>query len=376
MSDGDRSGPREPLTPIVPGSSELLDIAMKVNGNQESIKAIATRWRGAAGKVNEHAGELLGAVNTVNNAWQGQSADAFDTHMRKYGKAGDALHDALANCANSLDTAAEALNTAESEVNTLTTNLVTQWNTYCTNNPKQTDEERTAGIKPSVDQAVIAARGHLGKANAAVTQAVADLKKHLDERSITFEDIPAPGDEKFTPTPGYAFDWQRTPGYEASPKGGGGHGGSGGHGGGSGGGAGGFGGYGPSGPPPPGGGPEPEGKVKGWIEEAIKILKEHGYPVEKMNPSDIWMIIQHESGGDPNAINNWDSNAAAGTPSKGLMQTIDPTFDSYKLPGHGNIYNPVDNIIAGVRYAISRYGSVSNVPGVVGTKTGSGYVGY
>ena len=46
-----------------------------------------------------------------------------------------------------------------------------------------------------------------------------------------------------------------------------------------------------------------------------------------MNPNDIWMIIQHESGGNPNAINNWDSNAAAGMPSKGLMQTIDPTFN-------------------------------------------------
>jgi SLT domain-containing protein len=58
------------------------------------------------------------------------------------------------------------------------------------------------------------------------------------------------------------------------------------------------------------------------------------------------------------------------------MQTIDPTFDRWKLPGHENIYNPVDNIIAGVRYAVERYGSVSNVPGVVGTKTGGGYQGY
>jgi len=46
------------------------------------------------------------------------------------------------------------------------------------------------------------------------------------------------------------------------------------------------------------------------------------------------------------------------------------------LPGHGDIWNPVDNIIAGVRYSISRYGSVSNVPGVAGMRGGSGYVGY
>jgi len=36
-----------------------------------------------------------------------------------------------------------------------------------------------------------------------------------------------------------------------------------------------------------------------------------------------------ESGFRPNAANDWDSNAAAGTPSKGLMQFIKPTFDSY-----------------------------------------------
>ena len=94
------------------------------------------------------------------------------------------------------------------------------------------------------------------------------------------------------------------------------------------------------------------------------------------NAQRIWQIIQHESGGNPHAINNWDSNAAAGTPSKGLMQTIDPTFNSYKLPGHGDIWNPVDNICAGVNYAISRYGSLANVPGIKATEGGGGYVGY
>ncbi|MFC7589993.1 transglycosylase SLT domain-containing protein [Nonomuraea antimicrobica] len=88
------------------------------------------------------------------------------------------------------------------------------------------------------------------------------------------------------------------------------------------------------------------------------------------------MIIQHESGGNPNAINLWDSNAEAGHPSKGLMQTIDPTFDAYSLSEYRDIYNPVHNIIAGVRYAIDVYGSVSSVPGVVGMKTGAGYSGY
>ena len=123
-------------------------------------------------------------------------------------------------------------------------------------------------------------------------------------------------------------------------------------------------------------GPAPKGQVGDWINQAVEILKQQGIPADKMNPADIATIIQRESGGNPNAQNNWDSNAAKGTPSIGLMQTIQPTFDAHKLPGHGDIRNPVDNIIAGVRYAISRYGSVSNVPGVKALRNGGSYVGY
>jgi len=88
-------------------------------------------------------------------------------------------------------------------------------------------------------------------------------------------------------------------------------------------------------------------------------------------------MIQHESGGNPNAINLWDSNAKKGIPSKGLMQTIDPTFNSYKLAGYNDIYNPVHNIIAGVRYSLRNYKSLSNVPGIRNLNSGrGGYVGY
>jgi hypothetical protein len=124
----------------------------------------------------------------------------------------------------------------------------------------------------------------------------------------------------------------------------------------------------------PGGGPP--GQVGDWIRQATAILAEHGVPTDKMNPDDIATIIDHESGGDPDASNGWDSNAAKGTPSQGLMQTIGPTFNANKLPGHGDIHDPIDNIIAGVRYAIKRYGSVSNVPGVEALARGHSYVGY
>ncbi|MBO0849670.1 MAG: transglycosylase SLT domain-containing protein [Pseudonocardia sp.] len=118
------------------------------------------------------------------------------------------------------------------------------------------------------------------------------------------------------------------------------------------------------------------GSVPDWIRQATAILREHGYRPEQMDPDAIATIIQHESSGNPAAVNNWDSNAAKGIPSTGLMQTIPPTFERWHLPGHEQILDPVDNIIAGVRYAIARYGSVSRVPGVVSLAAGEGYRGY
>jgi hypothetical protein len=118
------------------------------------------------------------------------------------------------------------------------------------------------------------------------------------------------------------------------------------------------------------------GNVMGWISQAADILRQHGVNLTPQDMQWIGIMIHHESGGNPNAINLWDSNAKAGIPSKGLMQTIDPTFNNNKLPGFNDIYNPIHNIIAGVRYAIRRYGSIANVPGIRNLNSGRGYVGY
>jgi hypothetical protein len=134
-----------------------------------------------------------------------------------------------------------------------------------------------------------------------------------------------------------------------------------------------------SGSPTSGGpvGPPPTGDKAKWIQEALKVLKDMGYDTSDPNlVADISEIIEHESGDNPQAFNGWDSNAAAGTPSKGLMQTIDSTFNAHKAPGHDDIWNPVDNIVAGVRYATDRYGSVHNVPGLVSMRSGGAYQGY
>lgn len=117
-------------------------------------------------------------------------------------------------------------------------------------------------------------------------------------------------------------------------------------------------------------------RVSRWIARAIEVMRHKDVPVKWSDHDEIRTVIEKESSGNPRAINLWDSNAAAGHPSKGLMQTIGPTFRSYKLPGHGDIYDPVDNIIAGVRYTLDRYGGFAGHPGLGSLSAGGDYQGY
>lgn len=123
--------------------------------------------------------------------------------------------------------------------------------------------------------------------------------------------------------------------------------------------------------------PATSAQVQQWISQADTLLEANGTPASSLNDSDTGLIIAHESSGNPNAVNHYDSNAAAGHPSKGLMQTIDSTFLAHCVPNHcSDIFDPVSNIAAGVRYAIGRYGSVADVPGVIAVHDGGRYVGY
>lgn len=110
---------------------------------------------------------------------------------------------------------------------------------------------------------------------------------------------------------------------------------------------------------PAGGGEDgPQGTgVSRWRESVVRALKANGIEPTDFRVSKILATIQRESGGDPNVQNNWDSNARAGTPSIGLMQTIGPTFNAYKHPGHNNIRNGYDNLLAAINYIKHRYGT-------------------
>lgn len=110
---------------------------------------------------------------------------------------------------------------------------------------------------------------------------------------------------------------------------------------------------------PPGGGEDgPQGTgVSRWRESVVRALKANGIEPNDFRVSKILATIQRESGGDPNVQNNWDINAINGTPSIGLMQTIGPTFNAYKHPGHNNIRNGYDNLLAAINYIKHRYGT-------------------
>jgi tape measure domain-containing protein len=95
------------------------------------------------------------------------------------------------------------------------------------------------------------------------------------------------------------------------------------------------------------------GRLGQWIAQAIALTGVPG----SWAPA-LARRAMFESAGNPGAINLWDINAQRGTPSMGLMQTIGPTFNAYKLPGFGNVWNPVHNLIAAIRYIKARYGSI------------------
>lgn len=109
------------------------------------------------------------------------------------------------------------------------------------------------------------------------------------------------------------------------------------------------------------------GGMMGWIEKHLSPLLDSGGDASGgsvssalirkaasmmgVHPSgadiaNIERVIQHESGGNAKAINKWDSNAKAGTPSKGILQFIDPTFQHYAMKGHKNIYSDLDQLLA------------------------------
>ncbi|WP_326755094.1 peptidoglycan DD-metalloendopeptidase family protein [Streptomyces hirsutus] len=115
----------------------------------------------------------------------------------------------------------------------------------------------------------------------------------------------------------------------------------------------------------------PGSGVKRWAGVVRQALSLVGQPSSLVDTT--LRRMNQESGGNPRAVNLWDSNAKAGHPSVGLMQVIGPTFRAYagrfKNKGpflYGTSIDPLANVYSSMRYALSAYGSLSrayNRPG-------------
>jgi uncharacterized protein YukE len=365
------------------GGAAVVAEANKVeNANPGAISEAATRLSTAATNAATNSTEVGKAVSSLDAAWEGTSADQFVAYMTQFGKAGADIGTSMTQAADALTKVADAITSAQTYISGRCDQALTEIRDWIRRNNDADQSQIDAFTTDVCGDVATDLRTHLQTTEAALASAATTLAAAKTPAS-TFSAMADPDTQPFTPHPGQQVEWTPTPPGETQPSGtdttgqtqqpATSSGGSGGGGNGTGGG-GGTGGMGSSGGPPAGG--PPPGKVQEWIKQAIEILRANGINVSEADAQRIWQIIQHESGGNPHAINNWDSNAAKGTPSKGLMQCIDPTFDSYKLAGHNDIWNPVDNICAGVNYAISRYGSLDNVPGIKAMAGGGAYRGY
>lgn len=111
--------------------------------------------------------------------------------------------------------------------------------------------------------------------------------------------------------------------------------------------------------------------VNRWRPYVARALKANGFAATASQVAAWMQVIRRESNGDPSVINTWDSNAKMGMPSMGLVQTIRPTFEANKFKDHNNPLNGYDDLLAGIHYMKSKYGS-----GPSAFATVSGPMGY
>lgn len=88
-----------------------------------------------------------------------------------------------------------------------------------------------------------------------------------------------------------------------------------------------------------------------------KALEANGLSTSDDMIARVMRQIATESGGNAHAVQpGADPDGDGSGPALGLMQTKRSTFNAYKAPGHDDIFNAYDNLLAALNYAKHRYG--------------------
>lgn len=98
--------------------------------------------------------------------------------------------------------------------------------------------------------------------------------------------------------------------------------------------------------------------VQRWAGQVKQALAANGLSTSQDMIDRVLRQIASESSGNEKAVqgNIGDINNITGDLAKGLMQTISSTFNANKFPGHGDIFNGYDNLLAALNYAKKNYG--------------------
>jgi len=84
----------------------------------------------------------------------------------------------------------------------------------------------------------------------------------------------------------------------------------------------------------------------------------------------LYWLAARESNYNPRAVN---PTAVNGEHATGLLQMLPSTFKTYQVEGMNNIYDPVHNMVAAIRYIKDRYGHPDNIKNIGNWKAFKGY---
>ncbi|KST49525.1 capsid protein [Enterococcus faecium] len=97
--------------------------------------------------------------------------------------------------------------------------------------------------------------------------------------------------------------------------------------------------------------------VARWTSQLKEALRMNGLPTTASYVNAWLRQIETESGGNERAVQpGIDPDGDGSGPAMGLIQAKKGTFLANAFSGHGNIFNGFDSMLAGIRYALKRYG--------------------